>query len=160
MRTSSSLHLLRSLAWLGCALLLPGTALAAAGEPVGHAVSVRGSVFAQSPGEERRILKCRDPLYDGDRVFTLEESDVGIDAGSYHVRIGESSEAEVGRLSTGARLRWPTSVTAKPLASRFLAMPCPISPTPMKPIRCLSAATRLPPQEGLFYFLCKREYVF
>jgi hypothetical protein len=80
---------------------MPGAALAAdSREPVGHAVSVRGNVFAQSPGEERRALQCRDPLYDGDTIFTLDQSDVGIDAGDTHVRLGESSQAEIGRLAS------------------------------------------------------------
>ena len=86
-----------------CALLLPGAAVVSQTQtPVGRAVSVRGAVFAQSPDGERRVLQCRDPLYEGDRVITLEDSDVGIDAGSYYARLGEKSTAELGSLASGA----------------------------------------------------------
>jgi hypothetical protein len=69
---------------------------------VGRVVSARGAVFAQSPGEERRIVECRDPIFDGDKVLTLEGSDVGIDAGSYYVRLGQESTAELRALDSGA----------------------------------------------------------
>jgi hypothetical protein len=86
-----------------CALLLPGAAVVSEStSPVGRVVSARGAVFAQAPGEERRILKCRDPIYNGDRVLTLDGSDVGIDAGSYYVRLGQNTTAEVGSLASGA----------------------------------------------------------
>lgn len=88
------LILIVAVAWLAAG--------AQAAETVGHVVSVRGAVFAQSPGEERRILQCRDPLYDGDHVFTLDQSDVGIDAGSYYVRMGEGSEVALGAQPSGA----------------------------------------------------------
>jgi hypothetical protein len=38
------------------------------------------------------------------------------------------------RLSTGVRLRWPRTVRGKPFWTMFLAIPCPISPRPTKPI--------------------------
>jgi hypothetical protein len=85
---------------LFCAVLLPGVAGSA--EPVGRVVSARGAVFAQAPGEERRILQCRDPIYEGDRVLTLDGSGVGIDAGSYYVRLGENTTTEMGALASGA----------------------------------------------------------
>ena len=85
------------------ALLLPAAAaFAQATQTVGRVVSTRGAVFAQSPGEERRILQCRDPIYDGDQVLTLDGSDVGIDAGSYYVRLGQNTTAEMGALASGA----------------------------------------------------------
>jgi hypothetical protein len=85
-----------------CALLLPGAAVAEAREPVGRAVSVRGAVFAQAPGEERRILECRDPVYPGDRVLTLDDSAVGIDSGTHYARLGENTTVEFGALASGA----------------------------------------------------------
>lgn len=86
-----------------CALLLPGAAVVSqATQPVGRVVSTRGAVFAQAPGEERRILKCRDPIYEGDRIFTLEGSELGVDAASYHLRLGQNSTAEMGALASGA----------------------------------------------------------
>lgn len=86
-----------------CALLMAGAAaIAQSATPVGRVVTVRGAVYAETPGGERRILACRDPLYDGERVLTGEDSDVGIDAGSYYVRVGEKSTVEVGSLASGA----------------------------------------------------------
>jgi hypothetical protein len=91
------------LATLWCALLMPGAAVVSeTQEPVGRVVSVRGAVFAQAPGEERRILQCRDPIYAGDRVLTLDASEVGIDASSYYVRLGPKTTTEVGALASGA----------------------------------------------------------
>ena len=85
------------------ALGLPGAAVVSqTREPVGRAVSVRGAVFAQAPGEERRILECRDPIYEGDRVLTLDGSAVGIDSGSYYSRLGENTVVEYGRLAASA----------------------------------------------------------
>jgi hypothetical protein len=85
-----------------CALLLPGAAVVSSREPVGRAVSVRGAVFAQAPGEERRILECRDPIYPGDTVLTLDDSAVGIDSGTYYARLGENTTVEFGALAAGS----------------------------------------------------------
>lgn len=85
-----------------CALLLPGAAIVSESrEVVGRVVSVRGAVFAQSPGEERRTLECRDPIFEGDRVLSLGSSAAGIDAGTYYARLGENTVVEVGRQATG-----------------------------------------------------------
>ena len=43
--------------------------------------------------------------------------------------------------STGARLRFPTTVKANPLAARLRAMPRPMAPSPMNPMRGLPAVT-------------------
>jgi hypothetical protein len=59
-------------------------------------------VFAQAPGESKRVLPCRGPVFDGDHIFTEGDSAVGIDAGSFYVRLGESSEVELGALASGA----------------------------------------------------------
>ena len=102
--TSSSRGLIRPnlRVFLLCALLLPSTTAASESrEVVGRVVSVRGAVFAQAPGEERRILECRDSVYEGDRVLTLDDSDAGIDAGSYYLRLVENTVIDVGRQSTG-----------------------------------------------------------
>ena len=89
---------------LASALLGPAlfAELAESAEPVGRVVSTRGAVFAQAPGEDRRILQCRDPIRDGDRITTLDDSDVGIDAGSYYVRLGQNTTSEMGALASGA----------------------------------------------------------
>ena len=80
-----------------CALLIPGVAFGKSSrDTVGRVVSAQGAVFAQTPGEERRILQCRDPIFSGDRVITLDGSAVGIDSGAYHARLGENSEVEMG----------------------------------------------------------------
>ena len=85
------------------ALLLPGAAVVSQSTAtIGRVVSTRGAVFAQAPGEEKRILSCRDPIFEGDRVFTLDGSDVGIDSGSYYVRLGEKSTVEMTKLASGA----------------------------------------------------------
>src|SRR5918997_3290058 len=39
------------------------------------------------------------------------------------------------RFSTGSRLRWPMIVRGQPLSTMFPAMPWPMSPTPINPIR-------------------------
>jgi hypothetical protein len=75
---------------------------AEASAAIGRVVSVRGAAYAQSPGEERRVLQCRGPLYPGDEVRTLDGSDVGIDAGSYYVRLGENTAVEIDALGSGA----------------------------------------------------------
>jgi hypothetical protein len=86
-----------------CALLMPGAAVVnQSREPVGRAVSVRGAVFAQAPGEERRILECRDPIFAGDRVLTLDGSAVGIDSSTYYARLGENTVVEFGALANGS----------------------------------------------------------
>ena len=102
-RTGSAGFKWTLMATLCCALLMPGAVVVSqTREPVGRVVSVRGFVFAQEPGEERRVLQCRDPIYDGDRVLTLDDSDVGIDSGSYYVRLGSNTTTEVGALASGA----------------------------------------------------------
>ncbi len=89
-------------ALLLCVLLMPGAAVVSESRQlVGRVVSVRGAVFAQSPGEQRRVLECRDAIYEGDHVLTLDGSDSGIDAGTYYIALGENTLVEVGRQSTG-----------------------------------------------------------
>src|SRR3712207_1787903 len=39
------------------------------------------------------------------------------------------------RFSTGSRLRWPMIVSGQPLSTMLPAMPWPMSPTPINPIR-------------------------
>lgn len=86
-----------------CALLMPAAGVVAQSTtPIGRVVTARGAVFAQAPGQERRILECRDAIYEGDRILTLDGSDVGIDSGSYYVRLGENTTAEMGLLASGA----------------------------------------------------------
>ena len=85
-----------------CVFLLPSITLASESrEVVGRVVSVSGAVFAQAPGEERRALACRDSIYEGDRVLTLDDSDAGIDAGTYYARLAENTVVDIGRQSTG-----------------------------------------------------------
>src|SRR5664279_966498 len=50
-----------------------------------------------------------------------------------------TSVAPAARISSaGLRLRCTRTVSGNPLLTRFLAMPCPMSPRPMKPTRGLS----------------------
>jgi hypothetical protein len=92
-----------------CALaigsFLFGASAAGAADPgpvIGRAVSVHGTVFAETPGQPKRTLECRDPIFDGDRVTTAEKSAVGIDSGSFYVRLGESSDVGMSALASGA----------------------------------------------------------
>ncbi len=91
-------------AWLVAAAFaaLPTAASAEPAEVVGTVAAVQGAVFATSPGEERRILQHRDPIHAGDEVLTLDDSAVAIDSGSYYVRLGENTKAEIDVLASGA----------------------------------------------------------
>lgn len=83
-----------------CAFMLPSIALAAESrEAVGRVVSATGAVFAQAPGEERRSLQCRDSIYEGDRLLTLDGSNAGIDTGTHYARLAENTVVDVGRQS-------------------------------------------------------------
>src|SRR5208337_1261235 len=57
------------------------------------------------------------------------------------------------RSSTASRLRWPSTVNGQPFSMMFFAMPWPMSPTPMKPIRSFMAvipfAQRAPPVSAI-----------
>ena len=47
-----------------CVLLVPGVAFAESSrDTVGRVVSAQGAVFAQAPGQERRILQCARSTY-------------------------------------------------------------------------------------------------
>lgn len=59
---------------------------------VGRVASVRGAAYAQAPGQERRILSCRDPIFEGDRVMTQESSALGVISGEYYTRLNQSTE--------------------------------------------------------------------
>ena len=49
------------------------------------------------------------------------------------------------RSSSGLRLRCAHTVSGKPLVTRFFAMPWPMSPRPMKPMRGFVSAFMFPP---------------
>ncbi len=83
------------------ALSLPGIA-AAAPAVVGRVLSVHGAAYAKAPGEPRRILKCKDPIFEGDRVMTQENSALGIDSGPTYVRLGENTALAIGALAARA----------------------------------------------------------
>jgi hypothetical protein len=54
-----------------------------------------------------------------------------------------TSFAPAARMSaSGARLRLTRTVSGKPLVTRFFAMPWPIRPSPMKPIRGFASICR------------------
>jgi len=97
----------RRRAWLvafaaGGLMLAAPAAGAEPGTVVGRAVSVHGNVFAKAPGEPKRRLSCRDPILEGDQIQTEEDSGIGVDSGTFYVRLGERSTLEVSALASGA----------------------------------------------------------
>jgi len=61
-------------------------------EVAGQVVSVSGAAYDQAPGQERRILSCRDPIYQGDRIMTQESSALGVVSGDHYTQLGESTQ--------------------------------------------------------------------
>lgn len=91
-----------ALAVCGFVLTAP---IAAAEEPagvVGRAVSVRGTVHALAEGQPPRVLSCRDPIFDGDKIVTQKDAAIGIDSGTYYARLDEKSELRMSALASGA----------------------------------------------------------
>jgi len=61
-------------------------------EVAGQVVSVSGAAYAQAPDQERRILSCRDPIYQGDRIMTQESSALGVVSGDHYTQVGENTQ--------------------------------------------------------------------
>jgi hypothetical protein len=82
-----------SLSAAGAPEVAPEAEKVAAGTAaVGRVVSVRGAAYAQAPGQERRILSCRDFIFEGDRVMTQESSALGVISGDYYTRLNQSTQ--------------------------------------------------------------------
>ncbi len=86
------------------ALVLPG--LAGAGEPkeVGHVATLHGDVVAERPGEAPRPLKCRDPIYEGDRIVTGADARVGLLVGELLTHVAQDSVVSVSEERRAADL--------------------------------------------------------
>jgi len=82
-----------SLSAAGAPVVAPEAEEVAAGTAAaGRVVSVRGAAYAQAPGQERRILSCRDFIFEGDRVMTQERSALGVVSGDYYTRLNQSTQ--------------------------------------------------------------------
>jgi hypothetical protein len=69
---------------------------------VGSVVSVSGAAYAQAPGQERRILSCGDPIFEGDRLMTQERSALGVVSGDYYARLNQSTQLTFASTERGA----------------------------------------------------------
>jgi hypothetical protein len=87
-------------------LLLLMLAAPAGADPeiVGHVATLSGRAVAQRPGEPDRILECRDPIFQGDRVVTADRSRVGILVGDLLAHVSKASALQVAESASGARL--------------------------------------------------------
>jgi len=92
--------------WL-TVLLVAGIALtlvdfAHAAPEAARVVGIRGSVLANSPGEEPRLLRFDEAIYSGDKIVTAGGAGVGLLSGEHYVGLDESTTAVVGLTEDGA----------------------------------------------------------
>ncbi len=92
--------------WLAV-LLAGGVALsmanlAQAADEAARVVGVRGSVLAQTPGEEPRLLSFDAAIFAGDKIVTAKGAGVGLLAGEHYVGLDESTTATLGLTEGGA----------------------------------------------------------
>lgn len=94
-------HLGRGLALVAFLATLP-VAPARAGEVLGRVVSIDGDVFAETPGEEPRRLRCGDGIQRQDTLTTTVGGRLGVLVGSVHARLGDATQTQVDRTPQGA----------------------------------------------------------
>lgn len=90
-----------TLAWLAA----PVAAEAEGPGEVGHVATIYGTVVAERPGEPTRALRCRDRIYDGDRIVTGENARVGLLVGDLLTHVGKGSALRVSETPSAADLR-------------------------------------------------------
>ncbi len=66
---------------------------------VGVVVALSGEVLAVRPGEEPRVLQCRDRVYQDERIVTSEGARVDLLMGDVVAHLTENSRLGVGRTS-------------------------------------------------------------
>lgn len=90
---------------------------AQAAEESARVVGVRGSVLAQTPGEEPRLLRFDGAVLAGDKIVTAKGAGVGLLAGTHYVGLDESTTATLGLTASGAPDVHVLSGRARVLAS-------------------------------------------
>jgi hypothetical protein len=75
---------------------------ASAGEVIGRVVSIDGDVFAETPGEDPRRLRCGDPIRREDTVTTTFGGRLGVLVGNVHARLGDGTQARFDQTPEGA----------------------------------------------------------
>jgi hypothetical protein len=58
---------------------------------IGRVVGLRGTVYAQTPGEARRRLTENAPIYPGDRIITARGAQLGVLSGDYYTGLDEDT---------------------------------------------------------------------
>lgn len=69
---------------------------------IGRVVGLRGRVYAQTPGEEKRLLVENAPIFPGDRIVTARGTQLGVLAGEYYTGLGENTTLVYSKRGTGA----------------------------------------------------------
>jgi hypothetical protein len=73
-----------------------------AGEVIGRVVSIDGDVFAATPREEPRRLRCGDPIRREDTVTSTFGGRLGVLVGNVHARMGDGTQTRFDLSSEGA----------------------------------------------------------
>jgi hypothetical protein len=81
--------------------LSPVAALGDEPAELGRVTAVKGRAVAQHQGQPDRVLRCNDPIYDGDLVVTSDQARVGFLMGEVYTHVDGASSLRVGQ-STGA----------------------------------------------------------
>jgi hypothetical protein len=71
---------------------------------IGRVAGLRGTVYAQSPGQPRRLLVENAPIYPGDRLITAKGAQLGVLDGEYYTGLSEDTTLTYSKHGTGAPL--------------------------------------------------------
>jgi hypothetical protein len=63
---------------------------------------MRGTVYAQTPGEARRLLGENAPIYPGDRIITARGAQLGVLSGEYYTGLNEDTTLTYAKRGSGA----------------------------------------------------------
>ena len=69
---------------------------------IGRVAGIRGRVYAQTPGEPRRLLVENAPIYPGDRLVTSGGAQLGVLSGAYYTGLDEQTTVTYSKLGSGA----------------------------------------------------------
>jgi len=69
---------------------------------IGRVTGLRGTVYAQSPGQPRRQLVENAPIYPGDRLVTSKGAQLGVLDGEYYTGLSEDTTLTYSKHGTGA----------------------------------------------------------
>jgi hypothetical protein len=69
---------------------------------IGRVVGLRGRVYAQSPGQERRLLVENGAIFPGDRLTTSKGGQLGVLSGDYYTGLSEDTTLTYSKRGNGA----------------------------------------------------------